>query len=214
MKGHLKRSVCRRPLVTDYLPQTNYDLDAPIELTLDEYECIRLIDYEQLTQLECSIQMHISRASVQAIYASARSKLARMLVRGMPLKITVPDYVECASNNSDCMVRKKTKRHCSHCLKASDTNHHTFVLVVSNDQITHLTDPNACFIALTYQNKQCVSQVTLNMITDIDIDELVVSNITNYQRQLLIELGISYRLSHKTYKETKEEIEHEILQNE
>ena len=47
-----------------------------VVLSLDEYEVIKRIDYEHLNQAHCAEHMHISRTTVQRIYASARQKLA------------------------------------------------------------------------------------------------------------------------------------------
>jgi len=61
---------------------------APILLTLDEYEVIRLVDLEEKTHEQCATQMDISRSTVQEIYENARRKLAACLVYGKPLHIT------------------------------------------------------------------------------------------------------------------------------
>ena len=47
-------------------------------MTVDEYESIRLIDLEGLTQEEAALQMEVGRSTVQSIYNSARRKLALM----------------------------------------------------------------------------------------------------------------------------------------
>jgi len=59
----------------------------PLILSLDEYECIRLIDREGLTQEQCALKMDVSRTTVTAIYDSARKKIAQSLVDGRILKI-------------------------------------------------------------------------------------------------------------------------------
>ena len=55
---------------------------------MDEYETIRLLDDEGLTQEICAARMNIARTTVTAIYDSARKKVADALVRGKRLLIT------------------------------------------------------------------------------------------------------------------------------
>lgn len=64
-----------------------------ILLRLDEFEVIRLLDLEGLTQEECAGQMGVSRPTVTAIYESARKKLAELLVLGKPLRISGGSYI-------------------------------------------------------------------------------------------------------------------------
>ncbi len=61
-------------------------------MTVEEYETIRLIDLEGLTQEECAEQMQVARSTVQRIYNDARKKLARFLVQAGRLKIEGGDY--------------------------------------------------------------------------------------------------------------------------
>lgn len=59
-----------------------------VTLTLDEFETINLLDYQGLDQEECAKRMEISRSSVQAIYMSARKKLAIAIVEARKLIIS------------------------------------------------------------------------------------------------------------------------------
>ena len=81
------RRICSAPRVERFCP-CNVAESAPILLTLDEYEVIRLVDLKQQTHEQCAAQMDISRSTVQEIYENARRKLAACLVYGKPLHIT------------------------------------------------------------------------------------------------------------------------------
>ena len=59
-----------------------------VVLALDEYEAVRLIDHENLTQEQCARQMEVSRTTVTAIYDSARKKIADAIVCGKRLVIS------------------------------------------------------------------------------------------------------------------------------
>ncbi len=63
-----------------------------IILTVEEYEVLRLLDYEDLTQERCAARIEVGRATVQALYAEARKKLARFLVEGAELFIEGGSY--------------------------------------------------------------------------------------------------------------------------
>lgn len=71
-------------------------------MTVDEYETVRLIDLEGMTQEECSEKMHIARTTVQGIYTSARSKIADSLVNGKVLLIDGGDYRLCDGSGPRC----------------------------------------------------------------------------------------------------------------
>ena len=64
----------------------------PVVMTLDEFETIRLLDREGLTQEQCAEKMGIARTTVTAIYESARRKVASALVDGKQLLIRGGNY--------------------------------------------------------------------------------------------------------------------------
>ena len=70
-----------------------------VELTVEEYEAIRLMDYLGLNQEEAAAQMGVARTTVQRIYAQARRKLAAFLVEGRPLQIGGGSYSLCPQEN-------------------------------------------------------------------------------------------------------------------
>lgn len=97
-----KRRVCKLPQNQRFYPER--EKKHGIVMKVEEYECIRLIDYMALTQEECAVRMQVSRATVQSVYSSARKKLARFLVEGLSLQIEGGDYRLCEGNpvKEDC----------------------------------------------------------------------------------------------------------------
>lgn len=75
---------------------------AAIQMTVDEYETIRLIDLEGLTQEECAGKMDIARTTVQWIYTDARRKIAESLVNGKTLQIGGGEYRLCDGQGNGC----------------------------------------------------------------------------------------------------------------
>lgn len=56
-------------------------------LLYEEYEALRLCDYEKYTQVEASSFMNVSRPTLTRIYMSAREKIAQAFVEGRSIKI-------------------------------------------------------------------------------------------------------------------------------
>ncbi len=96
------RIICRFPQTLEFVPTKNGEEKEPVILTVDEYETIRLIDKENLSQEQCSQRMQVSRTTAQKIYDSARKKLADALVEGRPLKINGGEYRLCNGFNRFC----------------------------------------------------------------------------------------------------------------
>lgn len=65
---------------------------TPIELHLEEYEAIKLMDYEMLSQVEAAKYMQVSRPTITRIYESARQKMARALIEGKSIIISGGQY--------------------------------------------------------------------------------------------------------------------------
>lgn len=89
------RTICSMPKINMFGPQ-NFDEDCYVDMNLEEFEAIRLIDYNNLTQEECANFMGVARTTVQNIYDSARSKIADALVNGKTLKIKGGNYHLCS----------------------------------------------------------------------------------------------------------------------
>ena len=102
------RKVCSLPLVSEFIPAS--EKVEFVVLTVDEYESIRLIDGQGLTQEECAAFMEIARTTAQQIYNSARKKIASALVEGKGLRIEGGDYRLCEGNEVSCK-EKGCSRH-------------------------------------------------------------------------------------------------------
>ncbi|MCD8332450.1 MAG: DUF134 domain-containing protein [Oscillospiraceae bacterium] len=96
------RMICRFPQTLEFTPAPDGEDREPVILTVDEYETIRLIDREGLSQEQCSQRMQIARTTAQKIYDCARRKLADVLVDGRPLKIEGGEYRLCNGGNRSC----------------------------------------------------------------------------------------------------------------
>ena len=99
---------CRRihcyPDYWAFAPQGEEQAEV-ISMSLDEYEAIRLIDREKLTQEQCALRMGVARTTVTNIYESARSKLAEALVDGKTLRIGGGSY-QLAGQGADNVMMK------------------------------------------------------------------------------------------------------------
>ncbi len=85
------RNICGKPNATYYKPAgiPLKDLEE-VALSLDEFESIRLADYEGLYQEDAAKQMNISRQTFGRIIKSAHQKIATALVQGKA--IVIQDY--------------------------------------------------------------------------------------------------------------------------
>ena len=101
------RKVCCLPEINSFGPiNTNEDIYEHIVMSVDEYETIRLIDFENFTQEECSKQMNVARTKVQGIYNDARKKLADSIVNGTKLFIEGEEFQLCDGLGSDIKCGK------------------------------------------------------------------------------------------------------------
>ena len=94
------RKVCHLPVEKEFRPLGGSD--RSVTLSVDEYEAIRLIDYQGFSQEECAGYMQVARTTAQQIYNSARGKIARALVTGAALRIEGGDYALCDGKELFC----------------------------------------------------------------------------------------------------------------
>ena len=99
------RRICAVPKLDEFGPLHLQKEREPVVLSVDEYEVIRLIDSLEMNQEECAAQMEVARTTVQAIYTSARRKIADALVNGRLLKIVGGNYRVCPNQRECCRRR-------------------------------------------------------------------------------------------------------------
>ena len=108
-----RRRVCEPPRNARFGPLDGAPAESVV-LTVYEYETIRLIDLLGLTQEECAARMNVARTTVQAVYASARAKVAECLVNEKELVIAGGEYVLCDGGAAGCGCAGRCGRRCAH----------------------------------------------------------------------------------------------------
>lgn len=57
------------------------------ELSLPEFEAIRLIDFERISQSQAGEKMHISQSTLSRVLSSGRRKIADAIINGKAIRI-------------------------------------------------------------------------------------------------------------------------------
>lgn len=96
------RKVCHLPPVDVFRAGGDAAGGRDVTLTVDEYECIRLVDYRGFSQEDCAAYMQVSRATAQLICDTARRKLAAALVEGRSIRIEGGEYRLCDGREETC----------------------------------------------------------------------------------------------------------------
>lgn len=102
------RFVCRMPICQLFSPSDKSNSDIEILLSVEEYEAIRLIDYDGRNQKDAASHMGVSKTTIQTLYTEARKKISRFLVEGTLLKIEGGNYMLC-SQNKICNIKRNEK---------------------------------------------------------------------------------------------------------
>lgn len=79
------RKMTNPPHFKGFRPIGLHEDKHPIVMNFEEYEAIRLSDFELLSQVEAANIMNISRPTFARIYESARRKVAQAFVGGHPI---------------------------------------------------------------------------------------------------------------------------------
>lgn len=76
------------PRVKGFVPVGYYhDPSCSVQLNVEEYEVIRLLDYEGLSQADAAMMMQVSRPTITRIYERARHKIAKAITEACQIVI-------------------------------------------------------------------------------------------------------------------------------
>ena len=88
MSSRKKRYARRLDSSRTFMPVGINKIDnAVVSVMLDEFEALRLCDYEGLSQIEAAEDMQVSRATVQRLLLSAREKIVDVILNNKILEI-------------------------------------------------------------------------------------------------------------------------------
>ena len=85
------RYIQNMPKTVLFSPRGKPGRPEEVELSLDQFEAIKLADFQGFSQVEGALAMRISRPSFGRILREARAKIADALVNGKIIKITLGD---------------------------------------------------------------------------------------------------------------------------
>jgi predicted DNA-binding protein (UPF0251 family) len=101
------RKIVSPPGFRGYKPYGNrHGKKEHVDLLYEEYEAIKLADYDRMNHKEASLLMGVSRATFARIYECARQKIARALVEAREIRsvfgnaILDESWYECSSCNA------------------------------------------------------------------------------------------------------------------
>ena len=169
-----RRRVCALPGCRRFGDLEGDRHQEPIEMAVDEFEAIRLVDLLDLTQEDAARQMGVARATVQSIYGSARKKLALSLVEGRELRIGGGEYQVCPGDQG-----------CPHCPKISAKGAKSAMKIAvtyENGQVFQHFGHTAQFKIYEVQDGQVASSQV--------VDTLICGGIGGGARTALAQAGI------------------------
>ena len=98
-----------------YGPESGKQKTEPVIMLYEEYEALRLCDYDMCNHHSASVIMNVSRPTFTRIYASARQKIAKAFVEGAQIAIEGgkvyfdSDWYHCNSCNCNFNNHNKEK---------------------------------------------------------------------------------------------------------
>lgn len=147
------RKVNSPPLISGFKPygkKKDEDLSGSVFLHLEEYEAIRLCDFEMLNHQQAAILMNVSRPTVTRVYSKARKKIAEALVLGKQIIIEGgkiyfdSEWFSCDS--CGCYFNNPEKlENPTECPLCKSTNFHSYQADIYREEIKSYESADVCF---------------------------------------------------------------------
>ena len=189
-----RRRVCALPGCRRFV-SAQEEGGEPLVLTVDEYEAVRLMDLVGLTQEEAAGRMGVARATVQAIYGSARRKLALFLAGGRELRIAGGQYELCPGPQAGAG--------CPHCMKKRSEQGMKIAVTYENGQVFQHFGKTQQFKVYTVEDgKVAAAQVVdtngtghgalAGFLRDLGVETLICGGIGGGAQTALRQAGVEF----------------------
>jgi predicted DNA-binding protein (UPF0251 family) len=115
------RLIQRAPHFLGFKPQgLQCKAGTEVNINFEEYEALKLCDYELLTQAEAAKLMNISRPTFTRIYESVRRKIAKAFVEGSCMhfeggNVAFANWYKCTQCKITFTLTDNTNMHCPFC---------------------------------------------------------------------------------------------------
>ena len=104
-----KKIVGGEPRTDSFSPKGRLEAPDEVTITLEEYEAIRLADYNQMQQGGAALMMGISQQSFSRMVRNARRNVSDALVNAKVIKIAGGDYVNKRSLDIVNKLKRRSK---------------------------------------------------------------------------------------------------------
>lgn len=183
------KCVKKLPSCQVFFPDKGEKNSHEIIMSVEEYETLRLLDYQGMTQAECAKEMGIGRATVQSLYTEARKKTARFLVEAACLQISGGNFLLKREENKGTGWEQKG---------VSDMK---IAITYENGEVFQHFGHTEQFKVYTVENQKLVSSEIANtngsghgalagFLKDLGVEVLICGGIGAGARNALAEAGI------------------------
>lgn len=96
MRPRIRRRIRRLPRVNYFKPAGIRMKELQeIVLNCEEFEAIRLVDFEEIGQLKAGKKMNISQPTLSRLLKNGRKKISEAIIQGKAIRICGGDYKIC-----------------------------------------------------------------------------------------------------------------------